>query len=246
MNQVVASLSGKVEGIFRYQSQLDDCYPDVFFQTLCTDLKDLLFAQVATRSYKVKLSRSLHINTGESLTAIIIAVLLLMSMSFSFYASAACGDERDQIIQEYKDKGVNLTPTCSDFTQSAHSVYFSYAELTVNEPHTWALIREPLTIDKSNGYGLDKWRDAYGSSRIINSSYRSPVKNSQVGGAPQSRHMYGDAVDLRNESGGDTEYNAMVTAANTAKADYIEPVSGPCAKACVHADWRNTSGGYSK
>lgn len=158
----------------------------------------------------------------------------------------ACGGERDQMIKEYKDHQVNLTPACSDFTQSAHSAFFTFKELSVNEPHAWALVREPLTIDKSDGYGLDKWRDAYGSSRIINSAYRSPKKNADVGGAAQSRHMYGDAVDLRNASGGDTEYNAMVTAANAARADYIEPVTGPCKKACVHADWRNTPGGYSQ
>ncbi|MGH9843600.1 MAG: D-Ala-D-Ala carboxypeptidase family metallohydrolase [Blastocatellia bacterium] len=116
----------------------------------------------------------------------------------------------------------------------------------MNSPYTWGLVREPLTMDKSSGYGLDKWRDAYGAPRIVNSAYRSPRKNSSVGGARQSRHMYGDAVDLRNVTGGDEEYNAMVTAANAARADYIEPVSGPCRKACVHADWRNTTGGYSQ
>ncbi len=178
--------------------------------------------------------------------ATMIATLLLVCSSFTSSAGRSCGDERDQIIKEYKDHSVNLTPECSNFTKTAHSVYFSYAELKVNDPYTWALIRGPLTIDKSSGYGLDKWRDAYGSSRIINSCYRSPKKNSDIGGAAQSRHMYGDAADLRNASGGDTEYNAMVTAAQTAKADYIEPVSGPCAKACVHADWRDTSGGYSQ
>ena len=158
----------------------------------------------------------------------------------------ACSAEKNQIIDEYRDFRVNLTPACTDFTRSAHSSYFSFGELSVNSPYTWALVREPLTVDKSGGYGLDKWRDVYGSPRIVNSAYRSPRKNSSVGGATQSRHMYGDAVDLRNVSGSDEEYNAMVTAANTAKADYIEPVSGPCRKACVHADWRNTPGGYSQ
>jgi Peptidase M15 len=158
----------------------------------------------------------------------------------------ACGDERDAILKEYVEKKVNLTPACTDFTQSGRSQFFTYKQLTVNERYTWALLRGPLTVTKEKGYGLDKWREEYGAPRITNSVYRSPVKNEAVGGAPQSRHMYGDAADLRNQSGQDFEYDAMVTAAQRAKADYIEPVSGPCKKACVHADWRDTSGDYHK
>jgi len=179
------------------------------------------------------------------IVACVFTFLSVLAQPIHLFA-ASCGDERDAIIQEYASQGVSLTPQCSDFNQSAHSAYFSHAELTVNEPHSWSLIRQPLTIDKSSGYGLDKWRDAYGSSRALNSVYRSPVKNASVGGAKDSRHMYGDAADMRNASGSDDEYNAMKTAAQTAQADYIEPVTGPCKKACVHADWRDTSGGYSK
>jgi hypothetical protein len=157
-----------------------------------------------------------------------------------------CGDERDAIIKEYVDKGVNLTPACADFTQAAKSEFFTFKQLTVNDPHSWALIREPLVVGKRTRYGLDKWRQEYGSARITNSVYRSPIKNETVGGAPQSRHMHGDAADLRNETGKDPEYDAMVTAAQNARADYIEPISGPCKKACVHADWRDTTGAYSK
>src|SRR5690349_12330123 len=70
---------------------------------------------------------------------------------------AKCGDERDDIIQEYVDEGVDLKPQCGDFTQTSHSAYFTYKELTVNEPHSWALIGGPLAVDKGSGYGLDKW-----------------------------------------------------------------------------------------
>jgi hypothetical protein len=158
--------------------------------------------------------------------------------------AATCGDERDEIIQEYVDEGVDLKPECSDFTQTAHSAYFTHQELTVKEPHFWALVREPLTLDTGSGYGLDKWRDAYGSARKINSGYRSPKKNASIGGAKLSRHMHGDAADLNNDSGSDSEYAAMKTAAQSAQADYIEPETGPCKKVCVHADWRDTVGPY--
>ncbi|MBL4686357.1 MAG: hypothetical protein JKY37_17315 [Nannocystaceae bacterium] len=44
--------------------------------------------------------------------------------------------------------------------------------------------------------GLQKFRDTLGAIRV-NSSYRRPSYNKQVGGATHSRHMYGDAYDLK-------------------------------------------------
>lgn len=157
----------------------------------------------------------------------------------------ACGDDRDKIIKEYKDHGVTLTPACADFTQTAHSQHFSFSEINKGD-FAWALIRKPLTVAASDGYGLDKWREEYGSARIVNSGYRNPARNAAVGGAPQSRHMYGDAVDFRNVAVTEDEWNKMNAAAVRAKADFIEPRNGPCALNCVHADWRAHAGGYSQ
>jgi hypothetical protein len=157
-------------------------------------------------------------------------------------ATANCGDARDTIIGEYLTYGVNLTPTCSDFSQNTHSVYFQASELRVNEApsyNSWALIRIPLTVGQSSGYGLDKWRANYGSARTANSVYRTPAHNAVVGGATQSQHMYGTAADLNNDSGTNEEYNLMVSAAQNAGYDFIEPPSGPCETACVHTDWRD-------
>jgi hypothetical protein len=152
-----------------------------------------------------------------------------------------CGDQRDSIKQEYVNYSVSLSPMCLDFTQSRHSSYFGFGEINTGD-YSWALVRDPLIA--SSGYGLDQWRANYGSSRIINSSYRNPARNASVGGAAQSRHMYGDAADLRNQSGSVSEWNAMQTAASNAGADFIEPQNGPCGLACTHADWRNHGGGY--
>ena len=55
---------------------------------------------------------------------------------------------------------------------------------------------------------------------------------------PQSRHMYGDAADLRNESRTEEEWKAMYGAALRAHASFREPRDGPCKLNCVHADWR--------
>jgi hypothetical protein len=62
--------------------------------------------------------------------------------------------------------------------------------------------------------------------------------------------MYGDAMDLRNESQTVQEYNEMANAAKNgnpnAGASYVEELTGPCSLVCVHADWRNTAGPYSQ
>jgi hypothetical protein len=103
-----------------------------------------------------------------------------------------------------------------------------------------------LVVPASSGYGLDMWRQLYGSPRIINSGYRDPVHNAAVGGKPASRHMFGDAVDLQNESGTQQEWQTMYNLAGSsenqtgAKADWREPPTGHCQLNCVHADWRKT------
>ncbi len=155
-----------------------------------------------------------------------------------------CGDVRDTIAKEYGQYGVSLHPTCADFTQSRHSRHFSFSALNTGD-YQWALLRDPITDNSGDTYGLDKWVDEYsGGAGIINSAYRNPKRNRNVGGARQSRHMYGDAVDWRNEARTQDEYNARAAAARRAGADYIEPLSGPCGLGCVHADWRNHFGDY--
>ena len=43
---------------------------------------------------------------------------------------------------------------------------------------------------------LDILRDRFGGPLRVLSAYRSPYHNARVGGAPMSRHLIGDAVDL--------------------------------------------------
>ena len=43
---------------------------------------------------------------------------------------------------------------------------------------------------------LDPLRDAYGKPIIVNSGYRSNTLNAVIGGAKNSQHMYGEAVDI--------------------------------------------------
>lgn len=46
------------------------------------------------------------------------------------------------------------------------------------------------------GHLLDPLREAWGGPVVVNSGYRSPALNAAVGGAPRSRHMYGEAADI--------------------------------------------------
>ncbi|WP_374568250.1 D-Ala-D-Ala carboxypeptidase family metallohydrolase [Ideonella sp.] len=159
-------------------------------------------------------------------------------------AHAACGDSRDALIQEYVTYGVSLRPTCSNFTSSRRTEYFAFSELETGD-YSWALLRSPFVAAKSTGYGIDRWRYEYGGPRYTNSVYRNPARNRRIGGATQSRHMYGDAADLDNRSGSTSEWWNMYYAAGRAHADWREPTNGPCGYACHHADWRSHSGGYS-
>jgi hypothetical protein len=155
----------------------------------------------------------------------------------------SCGHPRDAIIAEYTQYNVNLAPSCADFTQTRHGQYFTFGELNTGD-FAWALIRDPLIVSQNSGYGLDRWRAEYGSGRHCNSCYRNPAHNAAIGGAAQSRHMYGDAADLRNDTRTENEWTGMQQAAQRANADYIEPRNGPCDIGCVHADWRGHAGGY--
>jgi hypothetical protein len=111
----------------------------------------------------------------------------------------ACNDQRDTIRREYVTHQVNLQPVCNNFTQTRHSANYTFAQLNTGD-YTWALIRDPLIIGANNNYGLDRWIQEIGQVKTINSAYRNPARNARVGGAAQSRHMYGDVADLRNDA----------------------------------------------
>ncbi len=44
---------------------------------------------------------------------------------------------------------------------------------------------------------LEDFRAKVGKPVIINSAYRCPIHNAEVGGAPNSQHMLGEAADIR-------------------------------------------------
>jgi hypothetical protein len=163
--------------------------------------------------------------------------------SNDYEISQSCGDPvLDGIMQSYHDSyyytGAEF-PECHEFNQATRTVYFTHADLSQGNGTTWAWLKTALVIAPGNGYGADEWRTQYGGPRNASSGYRTPVHNHELSGsARDSRHMHGDALDLRNDSGTQAEWDAMVNAAQLAHADYIEPLT-QSGLAHVHADWRN-------
>lgn len=43
---------------------------------------------------------------------------------------------------------------------------------------------------------LQQVRDHFGAATVVNSGYRCPTHNANVGGAPNSQHLVGDAADI--------------------------------------------------
>ena len=153
-------------------------------------------------------------------------------------------------MKQYKD--TPYSPRCVDFTTTAHSAYFQFVDLNVQSGSSFALVGMPLTVPSSSGYGLDRWVDLLGGLQHINSAYRTPAHNHNIGGTGDSRHMQGVAVDLEVVSKLETEWHVKACAASflraptncsdrptaDADADYVEPKTLACHTDCTHADWR--------
>ena len=64
-------------------------------------------------------------------------------------------------------------------------------------------------------------------------------------GAPNSRHQYGDAADIRVvPSGSQTVWMDLWDELQLANPGFSEPANGPCGYKCVHGDWRGFPGDY--
>ena len=179
-------------------------------------------------------------------------------MEEGYRATQSCGDKvLDDIKASYYNSTYfsgTLRPSCPMFDQDRRTRYFSHAQLSQGNGTSWAILYTALTVDASNNYGADKWVDeyyadsrGYPSDRVANSGYRTPKHNKEVGGALGSQHMYGDALDLNNNSSIYEEWEAMYDAAGRANADFREPFGTLYFPTYipgsylfhVHADWRN-------
>jgi hypothetical protein len=152
----------------------------------------------------------------------------------------SCGDERDPLIAQYDAYSVGFTPYCWDFMNGAsypaNNLYARYPFISIRSPDApWAIVQSALTVPYPSIFGLDRMVQVYGDMFGLNSVYRTPQHNASVGGAQYSRHMFGDAIDAA--AGTQAIWDALKVAAETAYADYIEPLS-QSGVGHVHADWR--------
>ena len=150
-------------------------------------------------------------------------------------------DPRTELVYEYRTVYPNGTPAwragCQDFTNVGGSANFSWAEWSGGSDHqAWAVAGAGMFAN------LESVLTNYGGALRIESAYRCPGRNAAVGGAGNSRHMYGDAVDLTpvSQVWSHAEYLILSLAARRAGATFIEPWGdGPGQTMThVHADWR--------
>ncbi len=99
---------------------------------------------------------------------------------------------------------------------------FTLNEIAQEHKGRYAVV-QPHAIE-----GLQKFRNALGAIRV-NSGYRNPKYNKSVGGATNSRHMFGDAFDLKPLSASLTKLENACTANGGKLVEY---------NSHVHCDFR--------
>jgi len=58
--------------------------------------------------------------------------------------TSGCGDDRGNIVKEYRARNVTFRPTCLDFTDNASSTHFTFVNYNQNGYHAWAIVRNYL------------------------------------------------------------------------------------------------------
>lgn len=89
------------------------------------------------------------------------------------------------------------------------SIYFNESELACNGPECEGMNNVGEGISPRLMNVLDAIRSVIGQPIYVNSGYRCPVHNANVGGVPNSQHVDGTAADLTYD-GIDVDYLARV------------------------------------
>jgi hypothetical protein len=143
-------------------------------------------------------------------------------------------DDIDQIRQEYVDMGKLYHPARGEFvnssTYSDPGGHFPFSEVNWGD-YSWAIF---TIADK-----LESMRTAYNNPISLSSGYRNPVHNANIipTGAPESRHIYGDAADIRTNND-PVMWNSLEKIAQSLNA-CCEPLSYGIDH--LHVDWRSVS-----
>lgn len=133
---------------------------------------------------------------------------------------------------------VSWTPACDDFSSGGGTANFSWGALanhSANQHFPRGIVRQVLWT------GLEGTRTEVGNEPLtIGSGYRCPVGNSQTSppGGQNSRHMYGDAVDVKGTGEWTEErFDSLRAAAERAGAKFLMNWNS-YASHHLHADWR--------
>lgn len=93
-------------------------------------------------------------------------------------------------------KALNHSLSAPRRGQGSAAPHFHFSEFACKCGGRYASC-ERIKADRATIRGLEKYRAALGTGVGIVSGYRCPSHNRAVGGASQSRHMAGDAVDIQ-------------------------------------------------
>jgi hypothetical protein len=163
--------------------------------------------------------------------------------SGQLHAAWDCWDVRSDLNQEYVNQGqywnANYIPLCgyggAGYQAGPGYGPFPFSALNTGDSY-WAVIRNDYLYNY-----MANWQAAAGYSLHVTSAYRNPNRNARIGGAPLSRHVFGDGVDVKPSSApvGCMSPSSWTSLSNVAwgqGASYVEPYSQDCTH--VHADLR--------
>jgi hypothetical protein len=131
---------------------------------------------------------------------------------------SVCDDERDNMIDEYRQAQLVGQPECSDLHSSGGTTHFTWSELnggfSGGNPHNpWGWVEEAMKT------ALESTRTEYDRGGIqLSSGYRCPHGNATLpGAAPNSLHQFGLAADMQSAEHDWTEeeFDLLRSAANT-------------------------------
>jgi hypothetical protein len=169
--------------------------------------------------------------------------------------SALCLDNRDKLIAEYPKYSAGYLPVCfaSQFVPSSNSnpdPDFSFSVLNQDDIQyddypDWAILKASMLT------GLENILTNYGKPITVKSAYRSPYVQHTIDAAnikagkykkpsPQSRHLHGDAVDIRTSFNLATWQTLHDIARTLAPKVCIEPYQKSTLDH-IHIDWRPIS-----
>jgi hypothetical protein len=103
----------------------------------------------------------------------------------------------------------------------AHPDWNTFPENTSDDLLYWTMPPDRTRVDPAIAEIARRMARALGTRITVNSAYRNRTYNSSIGGASNSKHMYGKAMDLAYIGGSAEERRRMLAAAIEAGAQGI-------------------------